>query len=184
MSISGISANTLFSVINSLQGQQGSSQTSSLAQEFQQLGQDLQSGNLSKAQSDFSILTQNVSNPAQTNSSIAQAFSALGSALQSGNLNAAQQAYKTIQQDLQQSSGAEGAHHHHHHHGQGSGGSDTNTNNSLIQAFGSLGQSLTSGNLTAAQTAYTTLSQDLSQLGVNLATTAQSTATSAFSASA
>lgn len=175
MSISGITASSLFSVINTLQGAQSTNKTASMQQEFQQLGQALQSGNLTQAQSDFSLLSQTVSNPAQTNSTLSQAFSALGSALQSGNLNAAQQAYKAIQQDVQQST-TQASQRHHHHHGPSSGGTDSNPNNSPLQAFGSLGQALTSGNLAAAQTAYTTLQQDLSQLGLNLATTAQSTA--------
>jgi hypothetical protein len=93
--------------------------------------------------------------------------------LQSGNVNAAQQAYKAIQQDVQQSA-TQGTHGHHHHHG--SPGTDSNSTNSLAQTFGSLGQALQSGNLTAAQTAYTTIQQDLSQMGANLATTAQSAA--------
>jgi len=172
MSLSGITASSLFSVINSLQGQKSQNQTSSIQQEFQQLGKDLQSGNVTQAQSDFSVLSQSVSNPARTNSTLSQAFSALGSALQSGNLNAAQQAYKAIQQDVQQSAtpGTQGHHHHHH----GSEGTDSNSNSSLAQVFGTLGQALQAGNLTAAQTAYTTIQQDLAQMGTNLAMTAQS----------
>jgi hypothetical protein len=173
MSTSGISATNLFSLISSLTGHQSTSKTSSIQQEFQQLGQDLQSGNLTQAQSDFSILSKNFSNPAQTNTSLSQAFSSLGQALQSGNLTAAQQAYTTIQQDVQQAA-TQG--HHHHHHGGSSQSASSNSSNILTQAFGILGQALTSGNLTAAQSAYSTIQQDLAQLGMNLGTTAQSTA--------
>lgn len=141
--------------------------------EFQQLGQDLQAGNLSQAQSDFSTLSQNVSSPLQSNSALAQAFGAMGTALQSGNVSAAQQAYTTLQQDIQQ---AGQGHHHHHHAGGGSETSGSSTGSALSQLFGSLGSALQSGNLSTAQTAYSTLSQDLSQLGMGLSTTAQSMA--------
>jgi outer membrane protein assembly factor BamD (BamD/ComL family) len=90
-----------------------------IAQAFQQLAQDLQSGNLSGAQQDFSTIQQDIqsqggghhhhsylqdSSAAQQNP-IAQLFSELGQALQSGNLSAAQQAYTTLQQDFQSASG-------------------------------------------------------------------------------
>jgi hypothetical protein len=83
------------------------------------LAQDLQSGNLSGAQQDFSTIQQDIqsqggghhhhsylqdSSAAQQNP-IAQLFSELGQALQSGNLSAAQQAYTTLQQDFQSASG-------------------------------------------------------------------------------
>jgi len=135
--------------------------------EFQQLGQDLQAGNLTQAQSDFSTLSQNVSIPQHSNSPLAQAFSALGSALQSGNVSAAQKAYASLQQDVEQSGPG---HHHHHHAGGGSETSNSSTGSTLSQLFSSLGTALVSGNLSAAQTAYSTLSQDLQQLGVGLGT--------------
>lgn len=72
--------------------------------EFQQLGQDLQSGNLSAAQSDFATLQkdepQSSISEASQSSPIAQAFSQLAKDLQSGNLSAAQQDYSSIQQDF------------------------------------------------------------------------------------
>ena len=148
MSLSGISPSSLFSVINSLQGQQSTSKTSTVQQEFQQVGQDLQTGNLTQAQSDFTLLSQNFTNSTQSNSTLSQAFSALGQALQSGNLTSAQKAYTTIQQDVQQLA-SKGVHHH-HHHTQNTQSADTSSSNPLAQAFGSLGQALQSGNLTAA----------------------------------
>jgi hypothetical protein len=132
--------------------------------EFQQLGQDLQAGNLTKAQSDFSVLSQNLSSPLQSNSALAQAFSSLGSALQSGNLVAAQQAYTSLQQDVEQT--GQGHHHHHHHGGMGSQGANSSTGSSLSQLFSSLGSALQAGNLSAAQAAYSTISQDLQQLSL------------------
>ncbi|HMD86256.1 MAG TPA: hypothetical protein VKO18_16305 [Terriglobia bacterium] len=141
--------------------------------EFQQLGQDLQAGNLTQAQSDFSSLTQNISSPQQSNSPLAQAFSALGSALQSGNVTAAQQAYTALQQDVEQ---AGQGHHHHHHAGDSSQTTNSSSRSMLSQLFSSLGTALVSGNLSAAQTAYSTLSKDLTGLGWNSGTTTPSMA--------
>jgi hypothetical protein len=71
-------------------------------QEFQQLGQDLKSGNLSAAQSDITALQQNVAqrsasasttvpiSASQTGSAISQDFAKLSTDLKSGNLTAAQ----------------------------------------------------------------------------------------------
>jgi hypothetical protein len=108
----------------------------------------------------------------QTNSSISQAFGALGTALESGNLAAAQRAYSTLQQDVQQT----GQSHHHHHAGGSSETNSSSSDNMLSQLFGSLGSSLQSGNSSAAQTAYSTLSQALQKFGLGSSTTAQSLA--------
>ncbi|HXY26011.1 MAG TPA: hypothetical protein VEI73_15245 [Candidatus Acidoferrum sp.] len=103
------------------------SSSSPLGQAFSQLSQDLQSGNLSAAQTDYSNIQkgfqQNSAQGAQGHhhhhhhmpsessqgssssgpgSAIDQAFSMLGQDLQSGNLQSAQQAYATLQQDFQQ----------------------------------------------------------------------------------
>src|ERR1700732_2207129 len=85
--------------------------------EFQQLGKDLQSGNLVQAQADFVTLQQSSPLAAQSTtastatasssatsgaaggSPIAQAFNQLSQDLKSGNLSAAQQDFSTIQQD-------------------------------------------------------------------------------------
>ena len=53
MSVSGISSSNLFDSNQSVQNNM-----QKFRQEFQQLGQDLQSGNLSAAQSDFATLPQ------------------------------------------------------------------------------------------------------------------------------
>ena len=165
MSLSSITASSFFGLTHALQGSGG--QIQKVQSEFQQLGQDLQAGNLTQAQSDFATLSQTFSGSTQNITSLSQAFGTLGQALQAGNLSAAQQAYSTIQQDVQQA----GAYaHHHHHHGGGSGEAGMNSTNPLMQAFGNLGQALQSGNLTAAQAAYTTVAQDLTELGWNTAT--------------
>jgi len=166
MSISGISSSS--SLSQSMQTWQA--QTQKIQSEFQQLGQDLQAGNLTQAQSDFSTLSQNISSPMQTNGSLSQAFAALGTALQSGNLAAAQKAYSTLQQDVQQT----GQGHHHHHHAGGSSRNETSSSSStLSQLFESLGSALQSGKLSTAQTAYSMLTQDLQQLTEGVSTAAQ-----------
>jgi hypothetical protein len=146
-------------------------------QEFQQLGQDLQSGNLSAAQTDFAALQQvepqSISTSStQSGSPIAQAFNQLSQDLKSGNLSAAQQDYATIQQDFQNHTSR--VHHGHHRHGGGHGGSE------LTQLLEQLGQDLQSSNLAAAQQAYSTLVQDFPQIGQNngVASTGQSSSVS------
>jgi len=146
-------------------------------QNFQKLGQDLQSGNLSSAQSDFATLQQAFSQPSTTSGTAAattstatsnpiiQDFNQLASDLQSGNLAAAQKDYSTLQQDLQSQSGT--GHHVHNHHRISAGGvEDSSSQNPLLQDLNQLGQSLTSSNLTGAQQAYAMLQQQLQQFAL------------------
>lgn len=172
MSVSGISSSS-FSDYN-VQSFQNTRQQ--IQQDFQQLGQDLQSGNLSAAQSDFATLQQlvpqnNSTSAAQSNNPIAQAFNQLAQDLQSGNLSAAQQDFTTIQQDFQrqatqesQTAQTEG----HHHHG---GGGDS----ALSQLFAQLGQALQSGNLSNAQQAFSALQQGFQQFGQSNGTSSDQT---------
>jgi hypothetical protein len=143
-------------------------------QYYAQLANDLQSGNLTDAQTAFAALqqalqTQDGANTASTttatgvNSSdpILNDFNALGQALQSGNLSQAQSAFSQLQSDVQtaqqsaasQSQGlaqalktaVEGHHHHHGHHGGGGGStSQTASTTSSTSTNGSAG---TGGNL-------------------------------------
>jgi predicted helicase len=156
MSVSGISSSSLFDLLGTESAQ---SQKLQLEQEIQQLGKDLSAGNLSAAQADFATLQKDAPQAtaaasSASNNPIAQAFQKLAQDLQSGNLSAAQQDFSTIQQDVQAQSGGG---HHHHSHGQNSSGTQQNP---IAQLFSELGQALQSGNLTAAQQAYTTLQQD------------------------
>ena len=162
MSIAGIASTALFSLLNNQQSTQNKNPQGIFQQiqdEFQQLGQDLQAGNLSQAQQDYAMLSQNFpqANPsggATSNNPIAQAFSALSQDPHSGNLAAAQQDYSTIQQDLQrQNSG--GIHGPHHLHGGGL------QQQQIEQAFSSLSSALQSGNVTAAQNVFAALDLDL-----------------------
>ena len=61
--------------------------------EFKTLGQDLQAGNLTRAQTDFVTLSQSVTSQLTSNSPVASAVNAVGQAMQSGDLTAAQQAF-------------------------------------------------------------------------------------------
>jgi len=163
-------------------GQSVQNKRQQIQQEFRQLGEDLQSGNLSAAQSDFATLQQLVpqrnASSAQSNSPLAQAFNQLAQDLQSGNLSAAQQDYTTTQQDLQnqtaqassQSSQSQAVHEHHYH---GGGGNDQSE---ISQLFEQLGQALQSGDLSTAQQLFSSLQQDFQQYG-------QATATSSSQAS-
>jgi len=183
MSVAGIFSSSL-SAYNpqSIQGRMQQFQ-----QEFQQLGQDLQSGNLSAAQSDFATLQQsapqaNSTASAQSSNPIVQAFNQLSTDLKSGNTAAAQQDYATIQQDFQnQGTQNQGAHHHHHHHG--GGGSQQNA---ISQMFQQLGQDLQSGQLSAAQQAYGSLQQEFQQFAATngVAVTAGGASASGVSVSA
>ena len=162
MSVAGIFSSSPIS------NQSAQSEFQQFKQEFQKLGQDLQAGNLSAAQSDFATLQQlgPQSSTASTASSqsnpIAQEFEQLGQDLQAGNTTAAQQDFATIQQDFQnqasQSFQSGGTHRHHHHGGAGS---------AIGQLLTQLGQALQSGNLSAAQTAYSTLQQDFQNFAQN-----------------
>lgn len=158
MSIAGI-ASTLLSQLSSLQNKQQSQAST----EFQQLAQDLNAGNLSKAQSDFAALQQNApATQASSGSSLSQAIGALGNDLQSGNLSAAQKDFATIQQDVSSASSGAQAHRHRHH------AAGSSQQNSIAQLFSTLGQDLQSGNLSSAQQAYSALQQDLQQIGGNV----------------
>lgn len=142
-------------------------------QEFQQLGKDLQAGNLAQAQTDLVTLEQNspflhagsaasatTGNSASGNNNpIAQAFSQLAKDLQAGNVTAAQQDFSSIQQDFQnsQSQAPTQAGRHHHHHAF----SSQSSTSPLAQLFSQLGQALQTGNL--SQQAYSTLQQDFQQ---------------------
>ncbi len=131
--------------------------------EFQQLGKDLQSGNLSAAQADFTTIqqqrTQGKSSTSSTQSNpLAQDVDQLSQDLQSGNLTAAQQDYAKIQSDAQRATPQTQGHHHHHHSSGGGGGGG-----GISQLMSQLGDALQAGNMSAAQQSYTSLEQDFQE---------------------
>ena len=182
MSVLGISLGGLLDY-STLSTQSVQSKKQQFAQEFQQLGTDLQSGNLSAAQTDFATLQQlgsqsNSTSSSQNSDPIVQAFNQLSKDLQSGNITAAQQDYATIQQDFQNLA-AKGHHHHHRSSGSNSATSE------ISQLLSQLGQALQSGNLASAQQSYSTLQQDFPQLTPTSGTTASTqSGSSSFSVSA
>jgi hypothetical protein len=187
LSLIGILASNLFSggaqsaqtPQSAQSAQNGSSNFQQIQTEFQQLGQDLQSGNLTQARQDFTTLSQNLSGASQTSAAqpstnqtaanpALQAFAQLGTDLRAGNLQAAQQDYTTVQQDAQQNiQQAHGHHGHHHHHAESSQSSPSASaqQSAINTAFGTLGQDLQAGNLSGAQSAFATLTNDLRQIG-------------------
>jgi len=176
----------IFGIASGILGQIASATTpgpnkQQFKQGFQQLGQDLFSGNLSQAQSDFSSLQLLLPSGQQTSlltptsgtqsgSPLGTAVSQLAQDLKSGNLTAAQSDFATVHQDLQQAGGqqAGAAHaHHHRHHGGGESSQTSTQQDPISTLFGQLGQDLQSGNIASAQQAYSSLQQDLQQFAPN-----------------
>ncbi len=98
-------------------------------QDFENVDNDLQSDDLSSAQSAFLALAQDLQGIEQTGTGqagqdnlLSTDFSSLGSALQSGDLSGAQKAFATLQQDIQNIQQI-----HHHHHSHQTSGNDANT---------------------------------------------------------
>jgi|ERR1700735_3964186 len=188
MSVSGISSSN-FAEYNTQSAQNTGQQ---IKQDFQQLGTDLQSGNLSAAQADFATLQQalpqnggtsqtqaSATSQTQTSNPIQQAFAQLSQALQSGNLSAAQQDYATIQQDAQNQPAP--THHHHHHGGSANANSATSATsaNATSSSTGSTTSSNSSGdtNSTGSGNSVGTL---FSELGTALQSGNLSTAQQAY----
>jgi outer membrane protein assembly factor BamD (BamD/ComL family) len=117
MSVSGISSTNVLNY----QDQNLHHNVRQFRQQLQQLGQDLQSGNLSAAQQDFSSLLQlgpqsNSTSAAKSNNPIAQDFKQLSKDLQAGDVTAARQDFARIQKDIQSQAAQSQSSHHHHHH--------------------------------------------------------------------
>lgn len=180
MSVSGVSNTDPFqtSVAQAVQTKFQQIQT-----QFQKVGEDLQSGNLTKAQADFVALSQQLPANQQatgptiaSTNTLAKAFQQLGQDLQAGNLAASQTDFATIQQDAQQQSASQTQAHPHHHHPH-TGTATQPTSGTLQQDFTSLGNALQSGNLASAQHAYTTFQADLQQQFPNSSVTPGRSAT-------
>jgi len=177
MSVSGVSNSDPFqtSVAQGVQTKFQQIQT-----QFQKVGQDLQSGNLTQAQADFVALSQQLPANQQASTSttaptstLAKAFQQLAKDLLAGNLAASQTDFATIQHDAQQLSSSQAHAHHHHAH---TSANTQQTNGTLQQDFTSLGNALQSGNLASAQQAYTTFQADLQQQFPNSSVTSGSSA--------
>lgn len=158
MSVTGVSI-SLFSYDNQLITQEHPSRRlQQFKQEFQQLGEDLQSGNLAASQADFATLQQigpeAISDPTiQPNNRLSQSFAQLAEDLQSGDLAAAQKDYAQIQKVFQhQAERGEGRHHQDEAAAQ------------IQRALHALGKALQAGDLASAQKAFAVLKHDLQKL--------------------
>jgi len=174
MSVSAISSHSLIQSSN----QNTPINLQQFQKEFQQLGSDLQNGNLSTANAQFAALQELVpgSNLAsQSQIPVVQTFNQLGQDIQSGGLTAAQQDYGTLKTDLNKIA-LNHSHHPVHDPMETSQGNDQ------------LGQTLQASNASSAQSAYSSLLQGIQQYGPgSLATLTPDLPTlssSSFSASA
>ena len=143
-----------------------------LRSQFSQLGQDLSSGNLTQAQTDFVTLSQAAATQLGSNSPVSRALSTIGQALQSGNVSAAQQAYSTLPPGLVGPNAVNMHSHSHHGHG------------GLSQELQQLGQALQSGDLSAAQQAFAAIQQGWPQLAGSSSTSSSGSLDSLASSAA
>src|SRR5580658_8021721 len=140
-----------------VQAYQGPAKSDSAIQsDFATLGQDLQSGNLTQAQSEFSQLQSDLTSAAQPQTQnpvqqVRQDYGQLASALQSGNLTDAQSAFAALEQALQTQSGTAST----------ASSTTSTTNDPIANDLNALGQALSSGSLTQAQTAFSQLQSDI-----------------------
>ena len=148
MSVLGI-ASTALSQLGNIQ-----SKFQQVQGEFKTLGQDLSAGNLAQAQTDFVTLSQSVTSQLTSSSPVAKAINAVGQALQSGDLTAAQQAFASIPSTV---TGPTAVHHHHHM-------PPSQNSATFAQEMSTLGQALQSGNLSAAQQAFSAMQQGWQQM--------------------
>ncbi len=164
MSVVGI----LSSLFTNTTLQNVSSKKQQFQAEFKQLGEDLQSGNLTAAQTDFAALQKDspqLTSTSSQSSPIALELKQLAQDLQSGNTTAAQQDFANLQQSFQ----SQGTQSHHHHHG--GGGQEQS---SVSQLFSQLAQNLQTGNQADALQAYTGLQNAFQALTANPSTAAAS----------
>ena len=153
MSVLGI-ASTALSQLGNIQ-----SKFQGVQSEFKTLGQDLQAGNLTQAQTDFVTLSQSVTSQLSgINSPFAKAFNAVGQALQSGDLIWGTTGFcrHLAGRDRRLPSVR---HHHHTPPTQMSASAQS----LFAQELSTLGQALQSGNLTAAQQAFSAMQQGWQQ---------------------
>lgn len=191
MSVTGI-ATSVLAAMNALHGaKSGHTSAHTIQSELSQLGADLQSGNLTQAQSDFATLAQNFPGAESANSaassttgaasnSLSQSFTQLGKDLQTGNVSGAKQDYATIQQELRERIAQAASHHRHHHGSSSESASSTPQTNPIAQAFSQLATDLQSGNLQASQSDFAALQSALQQFGSSAASTGTSGSSSAL----
>lgn len=165
MSVAGILSTAAFS----LGAQFFQTRTRKIKNELQQLGRDLQSGNLSAAQSDLAALQKLQPKPVttsttQSSDAISKDFSQLASDLKAGDTKAAQQDFTQLQQDVQRQIVASRDRKH------------ASSESQVSQMFTQLGTALQSGDLSAAQQTYSTMLQAFQQYAAAGSSSGASTA--------
>ncbi len=95
-------------------------------------------------------------NPLDASKLLQQDFKQIGQDLKSGHLSAAKEDFSTLKNDLQTQT-TSSLHHVHNNEKLSVGAGNLTDQNSLLQELNQLGQTLSSGNLSAAQQAYATL---------------------------
>jgi len=130
-----------------------STAASSIVNDFNAVGSALSSGSLTQAQSAFTQLqsaleTPQTLSPAQQ---VQQDYGQLASALQSGNLTDAQSAFTALEQALQAQTGTSAS----------PNTSSTSSSDPIANDLSALGQALSSGNLTQAQSTFAQLQSDI-----------------------
>jgi hypothetical protein len=174
---------------------------SATKQGLQQLKQDLQTGNLNAAQSDFAALQKAFSQSCATTAanspatsptassastsalsssnttSFSQAINQLASDLTSNNLAAAQKDFSNLKQDLPGVNGSGSAGGARHHHWNGGESNQSSGGTAASSLFTQLSQALASGNMASAQQAYASLESQQ----FNALSTGQSSADSPMS---
>jgi len=185
MSISALSSN----LVNDLSPQQWQNPFKEVRQDFEQLAGALQSGDLSGAQSAYSsiqqLLAANTSLSSSSSPNTLQSdFAALGQALSSGSLTQAQSAFSQLKSDFQAArqsrfDGANGP-----SQGQDqylpSSSQGPNAVTQALEDYTQLSSDIQSGDLTDAQTAYTSLQQLVGNPNPSTPTTSPTTIQSDF----
>lgn len=149
---------------------------------FQRLGQDLQWGSQSAAQSDFATQQQlqpqgsRAASP-RSNNPMAQGFSQLSKGLHAANPPPGRHGHTTFAQAMQSP-----AAHGRHRHTRGSGRSPRVTSE-MSRPLDRVGTGLQSGDLSAAQNAFVPLQQAFQQLNPNSAETSSPSSSSSTSVS-
>jgi hypothetical protein len=149
VSVAGIASSSLSQLTNIQRNYQ------QVRGEFKQLGQDLQAGNLTQAQTDFVTLSRSFSTQLGSSSPVAKTLNSVGQALQSGDISAAQQSFASVPVSVV---GPCAVPHHSH---------VSPEQSKFSQALSQLGDALQSGNVTAAQQAFSAMQQMWQQMSTN-----------------
>jgi len=139
----------------------GKSKSQEVKSDFQELSQDLQSGNLTQAQQDFSTLSQNIPANQSSGNPMVQDLNKVGSDLKAGDLASAQKDFATLQQNIQQTWAQGSGAHVHAINAPHSGA--TLASSSVSKDLGALTQAVQAGSLSSAQQAYASLQADFQQ---------------------